>query len=69
MRIEYERQHSHHHPLVGFRRMPGDGDRMILIVMPVHVGNLNACFVDSGFESHDVVLCMYCPIPGQRRRM
>ena len=50
--VEREREEANHHPLVGLRRMARQRDAVIAIDLPVHVGELDAGFVDRGFERH-----------------
>src|ERR1700722_13908809 len=32
--------------------MPGDGQRVVAVVVPIHVGDLQFSFVDCGFKGH-----------------
>ncbi|KGX96327.1 hypothetical protein Y023_5112 [Burkholderia pseudomallei A79D] len=52
VREQRERGDTHHHPLVRFGRVTGDGERVIGIVVPVHVGDLQLRLVDRRFERH-----------------
>jgi hypothetical protein len=52
VREQRERDDAHHHPLVGFRRVTGHRQRVIGVVMPIHVGDLQFGFVDRGFQRH-----------------
>ena len=44
--IQRERQQPYHQPVVGFGRVLRERQRMILIIVPVHVGDLQVGFVD-----------------------
>jgi hypothetical protein len=38
--VSREGQQSHHHTLVGLRRMARQRDGVVFIVVPIHVGNV-----------------------------
>ena len=40
MSMERKSQYSHHHALVGFGGMLGDGERMVVVIMAIHVSDL-----------------------------
>jgi hypothetical protein len=52
-----EGQHPDHHALVGLGRMAGNGQGMLLVVMPIHVGDLQVGLEDGGFERHGMCSC------------
>lgn len=52
--VSCEGQQSHHHALIGLRRMTSQRDGMILIVVPIHVGDMQSGFEDGGIGGHGV---------------
>src|SRR5690349_20589156 len=52
MRMQRKREQPHHHALIGFGRMARNRERMIGIIMPVHVCNLQVGFENGCFKSH-----------------
>jgi hypothetical protein len=52
MGIQRKRNHSHHHPLVGFGGMTGQGQYMRLVVVPIQIGDLEFYLEDRRFEGH-----------------
>ena len=50
--IEGEGQQPDHHPLVGFRGMAGNGQMVVGVVVPVHIGDMEGGFEDGGFQCH-----------------
>ena len=53
--VERERQHAQHHPLVGLGRVPRDRQRVIGIVVALHVGDLELRLEDGRFQGHRVM--------------
>src|ERR1039458_782292 len=47
-------EQAHHHALVCFGRMAGDGERMFMVVIAVHVGDLQLGFEYGCLEGHGV---------------
>ena len=52
--IQDKREQPDHHPLVGFRRVPGDGQVVVGIIVPVHIGDVEGCLEDGCFERHEL---------------
>ncbi|MNT22273.1 hypothetical protein D3C72_1576520 [compost metagenome] len=52
--MDGERQQAHHHALVRFGRVARQGQRMILVVIAVHVGDLQIGFENCCFKGHRV---------------
>ena len=52
VRIQRERQQPHHQPLVGLRRMLGQGQRVRRVVVAVHVADLQFDAMDRGVGGH-----------------
>ena len=52
--VSCEGQQSHHHALIGLRRMTSQRDGMILIVVPIYVGDMQGGFEDGGIGGHGV---------------
>jgi len=46
MGVQGKGQQTHHHALVGFRRMAGNGQGMIMVVVALHVRDLQIDFKD-----------------------
>ena len=52
VRIQRERQQPHHHAFVGLRRMPRHRQRVLGVVVAVHVRDLQTGLADRRFERH-----------------
>ncbi|KAF1858298.1 hypothetical protein Lal_00014799 [Lupinus albus] len=52
--VQGEGEQADHHALVGFRRMPRDGERVLLVVVAVHVRNVQVCLVNRRFQCHSI---------------
>jgi len=50
--IQREREQARHQSLLGFRRMPGEGQCVGGVVVPVHVADRQFGLVDGGGEGH-----------------
>jgi len=50
--VEREGEQSHHHALVGFRRMPRQRQRVVGVIVAIHVGDLEGGFEDGCFDGH-----------------
>ena len=56
MRVQHKGQQPHHHAFVGFGRMARQGDCMVLIVVTVHVGDVDRRFENGRVRSHGVMI-------------
>ncbi len=54
LRIQRVEQHPHHHALLGLGGVAGQGQGMVGVVMPVHVGHLQVGFVNRCFQRHSL---------------
>ena len=52
VRVEREREQAHHHALVGLGRMARDGQRVVGVVVAVHVRDLQGGLADRRLERH-----------------
>src|SRR3978361_1689420 len=59
-------QHTDHHAFVVLRRMTRNGEWMALIIMAVHVRNLQIGFENSCFESHRMNTAMLKELKNSR---
>ena len=50
--IQRKGKDTHHHPLVGFRGMSGQGQDVLGEMSPIQVGNSEIGAKNGGFESH-----------------
>src|SRR5690606_12277637 len=50
--VQREGKQPHHHTFVGFGRMPREGERVTVVIMPVGVGDLQVGFENRGFQGH-----------------
>lgn len=50
MGVQNKKQQTHHHALVGIRRVAGDGEAMIIAVIAALVGDLRRAFDSSAFR-------------------
>ena len=52
VRMQCEHQQPHHHAFIGFGRMPRQRQRVVAVVVAIHVGDLKLCFEDGCLEGH-----------------
>ena len=55
IRTQRKRCKTHHHAFIGFRRVPGERQRIVGVMVAVHVGNLNFRLENRCLEGHEVV--------------
>src|SRR4030081_3727075 len=54
--MSYKSQQSPHHPFVSLGRMACDGKGMIVVILPIHVGDLQLGFKNGCLQGHGVTL-------------
>ena len=52
--IKREGEQPHHHALIGFRRMPRQRQRVVGVIVAIHIGDLEGGFEDGCFDGHEV---------------
>ena len=52
--VEREGEQPHHHAFVGFRRMPRQRQRVVGVVVPIHVGDLEGGLEYGCFDCHEI---------------
>ena len=66
MGIQGEGEQAHHQALVCFRGVAGESERMIMVVIAVHVGDLHLYLENGCLEGHSITLTVDVKTPHRR---